>query len=112
MLKMGSNRNVENFLDKNDLRLKKKDIPIKKDLSELSSEEDWPENSCISCRWWVALSPEMNLGECRTSSPRRGKVKEKPEFAITPPNCFCRHHSMRNIDLLRRRETHGNSLKF
>ena len=99
---MSKNKEVEKYIGNNSysFSLKKEDIPIKKNLSEFSSENDWPKHPCISCKWWVALSPEMNLGECRSSLPRLGKVKEKPEFAITPPNCFCKYHWGRNNDIL------------
>ncbi len=90
---MGMNKSVEEYLSRNTFNsIKKESVPIKKELSKISSTEDWPDNPCISCRWWIALSPELNLGECRNNLPRLGKTPEKPEAPITPPNYFCRHH--------------------
>ena len=86
------NEKVAKYLKAHNLTLQ-----VKKSLAEMS-DDDWPTHPCISCKWWVALSPEMNLGECRASLPVLGKVKEKPEFAITPPNYCCRHHWGRNLD--------------
>lgn len=86
---MSMNHKVESWLEK---KRYKEPILISKKLSEINDDE-WPSNPCLTCRWWVATSPEMNLGECRNSPPRRGsKSPQVPEHPLTPPNHFCRQH--------------------
>jgi hypothetical protein len=100
---MGVNRAVEAYLmrhvsgwddEKKASHLKSElsKIPVKKKLSDMTLE-DWGPHTCLSCKWWIALSKERHLGECHNSSARRGhKNPEIPEYTLTPPHDFCRHH--------------------
>jgi len=97
---MSMNDNVDKWLKKKHFT---EPIPIKKKLSDIDIDA-WPEHPCITCRWWVALSPEMNLGECRTGLPKRGKDPQVPETPIVPPHYFCRQHWAR--DRYHKKPTH------
>jgi len=72
-------------------------IPVRKKLSDITADE-MPDDACYNCRYWVAVSKELHLGECHANSPRRGKSPEIPEYPQTPPQDFCRHHWHRKKD--------------
>jgi hypothetical protein len=98
---MGVNKAVEDYFTchisdekriKLHLEVELNKVPIKKKLKDITPA-DWPKDSCITCRWWIAVSKEYHLGECHNNVPRRGhKNPEIPEYAMTPPNDFCKHH--------------------
>jgi hypothetical protein len=104
---MSMNNRVKEFLESMKGKLwgiKKEDLQVKQKLSDLKNPDDWPQFPCITCKWWVAVSQELHLGECRVSAPRRGlKNPEIPDFPMTPPNAFCRQHWQHGNDDLTHR---------